>query len=103
MEARVRVPDHVVYRWFEKETLLLNLDTGHYHGVNPSGGRMLQLLEETDGSVGDAVARLAEEYGETVADIAGDLTSFCAELAERGLIEVEDDPRERESGRPSGG
>ena len=94
LEARVRVPDHVVYRWFEAETLLLNLDTGQYHGLNPTGGRMLQLLDETDGKVGEAVARLAAEHDDIDAEqIASDMAQFCAELGERGLIEVDDDPR----------
>lgn len=93
LEARVHVPDHVVYRWFEAETLLLNLDTGQYHGLNPTGGRLLQLLEETEGSVGQAVARLAEECGVGEEEIAPDLAEFCAQLSERGLIEVDHDPR----------
>jgi hypothetical protein len=93
LEARLRVPDHVVYRWFEKETLLLNLDTGQYHGLNPTGGRMLQLLDQTNGSVGEAVAMLAEEFEVAADDIAPDMADFCAALAERGLVEVDDDPR----------
>lgn len=93
LEATVHVPDHVVYRWFEKETLLLNLDTGQYHGLNPTGGRMLRLLEETDGSVGEAVARLAVEFEVARDEIAPDLADFCASLAERGLIEIDVDPR----------
>ena len=86
--ARLHVPDHVIYRWFEKETVLLNLNTGQYHGVNETGGRMLQLLEETDGSVETAIGRLAAEYEVETGAIAEDLTSFLAALAERGLVEV---------------
>ena len=89
-----RVPEHVVYRSFEAETVLLNLRTGQYHGLNPTGGRMLELLEETDGSIGKAVEKLAAEYGKTVEEIAEDMIAFCAALAERGLIEVD----ERETG-----
>ena len=31
--AAIRLPDHVVFRRFPAETVLLNLQTGHYHGV----------------------------------------------------------------------
>jgi len=93
LDARVHVPDHVVYRWFEAETLLLNLNTGQYHGLNPTGGRLLQLLEETEGGVGEAVRRLATEYDVDEGQIANDMAEFCAQLAGRGLIEVDDDPR----------
>lgn len=87
--AVVHVPKHVVYRSFEAETVLLNLQTGQYHGLNRSGGRMLELLEETGGRVRAAIDRLAEEYGENPVAIEDGLASFCTALAERGLIEVD--------------
>ena len=88
LEAVVHVPEHVVHRSFEAETLLLNLDTGQYHGLNETGGRMLELLEATDGRVRDAIERLAEEYEVAFAEIAPDLTAFCSDLETRGLIVV---------------
>lgn len=89
LTATVFVPKHVVYRSFEAETVLLNLETGQYHGLNRSGGRMLELLEQTDGSVREAIDRLADEYGEDAANIEDGLASFCAALASRGLIEID--------------
>ena len=91
LEARVRVPQHVVYRAFEEETVLLNRSTGQYHGLNPSGGRMLELIEETDGNVREAIELLAAEYGEDPADIEAGLASFCVALASRGLLELQGD------------
>jgi hypothetical protein len=88
MSSRLHVPEHVVYRSFEAETLLLNLQTGQYHGLNETGGRMLELLKRTDGHVGEATRLLADEYGVEFDEIAMDLASFCAALAERGLVEV---------------
>src|SRR4051795_3120130 len=84
--AVVRVPEHVVHRSFEAETLLLNLETGQYHGLNETGGRMLELLETTDGNVREAVQQLADEYDLPFDEIAPDLTGFCADLEQRGLI-----------------
>src|SRR4051812_12263705 len=88
LDSIVRVPEHVVHRSFVAETLLLNLDTGQYHGLNETGGRMLQLLEATDGRVRAAIKRLAEEYDVAFSEIAPDLTSFCSDLETRGLIVV---------------
>ena len=31
-----RIPQHVVFRGFATETVVLNLETGKYHGLNPS-------------------------------------------------------------------
>jgi hypothetical protein len=92
LKAKAVVPEHVVYRSFEAETLLLNLETGQYHGLNPTGGRMLELLRETDGNIGPAIDRLAGEFNVATDDIAQDLATFCADLHERGLIEVEPGP-----------
>lgn len=89
LEATVHVPKHVVYRAFDAETVLLNLKTGQYHGLNRTGGRMLELLEETAGDVREAVGRLAAEYGEQPDAIEDGLATFCAGLVERGLIEVD--------------
>jgi hypothetical protein len=89
LRASARVPEHVIYRSFGSETVLLNLQTGHYHGLNPTGGRLMELLEETKGQVAEAVDRLAGEYGESSADIAPDLADFCAQLEERGLLEID--------------
>lgn len=90
LEAVVHVPKHVVYRSFEAETVLLNLQTGQYHGLNRSGGRMLELLDTAGGSVREAIERLADEYGEDPEAIEDGLACFCAALASRGLIEVDD-------------
>lgn len=86
--STVHVPEHVVYRPFAAETVLLNLETGHYHGVNPTGGRMLEALEKA-GTVREAAAQLAEEYDQPRDGVEQDLCAFCADLVERGLVEVD--------------
>ena len=39
LDQKAVVPEHVVYRTFVSETVVLNLQSGHYHGINTSGGR----------------------------------------------------------------
>jgi hypothetical protein len=87
LAAHIRVPDHVVYRTFVRETVVLNLATGRYHGINPTGGRILDLLAD-DATLGSAAQVLAEEYQRPLAEIERDVCTFCEELRERGLIEV---------------
>ena len=43
LDAHASVPQHVVYRRFAAETVVLNLETGTYHGLNATGARMLEL------------------------------------------------------------
>lgn len=89
LASRAAIPDHVVYRSFVAETVILNLNTGKYHGVNPSGGLMLELLDKQD-SVEQASVALAREYGLPLEQAAEDLCGFCVELEQRGLIELRD-------------
>lgn len=85
LDEIVRVPGHVVHRRFPSETVVLNLETGMYHGLNHTGGRMLEALEEL-GRVRDVAAKLAAEFEQPVAAIEADLCSFCASLLERRLV-----------------
>jgi hypothetical protein len=87
LAAHVRIPDQIVYRSFVQETVLLNLATGRYHGINPTGGRILDLLA-VDATPAAAARALADEYGRPLADVERDVCTFCEELRERGLIEV---------------
>jgi hypothetical protein len=87
LSATVTVPPHVVLRSFVNETVLLNLQTGKYHGVNRVGGQMLEELQR--GADGRAVAaRIARETGAETAVVEADLVAFCRDLSDRGLIEL---------------
>jgi hypothetical protein len=81
------LPDHVVFREFPAETVVLNLKNGTYHGLNPSAARMLEALtsEPTIGAAASAIARL---YGAPLEEVEEDIQVLCAELAERDLIEL---------------
>jgi hypothetical protein len=87
--ATVRVPHHVVYRSFPAETVVLNLETGRYHGLNPSAGRMLEVLEQA-ASPRAAAAVLAPDYDQPRSVIEQDLCELCGALAERGLVEIDE-------------
>lgn len=86
--TQVTIPKHVVFRAFVEETVVLNLESGRYHGLNPTAGRMLELLGEL-GDVDTVAGRIAEETGAPESKVTDDLHKFCSSLAERGLIEVE--------------
>src|SRR4051794_6685638 len=88
-ETRARVPANVVYRVFPGETVLLNLETGKYHGLNPTGGRMYELLDKS-GTVESAASALAAEYGRDPAEVLNDIRVLCASLEERNLIEIDE-------------
>ncbi len=68
---------------------MLNLRTGKYHGLNPTAGRMLEVLERSP-TVRAAADELAQEYDVEGVRIESDLLELCQGLLERGLIEIVD-------------
>ena len=89
--ARIAVPQHVVYRSLPTETVVLNLQTGLYHGLNPTAGSMLEALERTT-CVRDAAEAVAEEYAQPPAIVERDMRELCDALLARGLIELDGEP-----------
>jgi coenzyme PQQ synthesis protein D (PqqD) len=87
LRMRASISPEVVYREFPSETVLLNLATQTYHGLNPVGGRMLARLEQ-GGPIGAAVPALAAEFDQPPETVARDLAQLCRALHERGLIEL---------------
>jgi hypothetical protein len=85
LNTRVHVPEHVVYRDFADETVILNLQSGMYHGLNRTAARMLETLS-SGVSVDAAIDSLSEEFGQPRAVIEPDVLELCRTLAERGLI-----------------
>ena len=67
--------------------MILNLDSGKYHGLSPDGGRMLEVME-TAPSVRAAAETLAVEYDQPLETIENDIADFCNDLLERNLIEL---------------
>jgi len=82
------VPQHVVHRAFAAETVMLNLQTGRYHGLNPSAGRMLELIAEK-GRLSYVAEELSRIYSRPLAEMQDDLLAFCRDLMSRGLITLE--------------
>lgn len=88
--AKVVVPSHVVHRSFPSETVVLNLQTGKYHGLNPTAGAMLDALKST-GSIVDASAEVAERFDLSQEMVEEDVVRLCAALLERGLIGLDNE------------
>ena len=85
LSGRVRVPPHVVYRDFSDETVILNLDSGMYHGLNQTAATMLERLESS-ASVSEAIDGLAAEFEQPRDVIERDVIALCRSLEDRGLI-----------------
>lgn len=89
MQSRLRVPEHVVYRSFGEETVVVNLRSGKYHGLNPTAARMLHVLSGSP-TVEDGVKDLTSEFGVDEQRIRSDVSTLCQALLDRELVELGD-------------
>ena len=87
----IAVPDHVVFRPFVSETVVLNLETGLYHALNPTAGRMLEVIAET-GDLETSLGLLVDELDAEGDVIRRDVAGLIDQLLERGLVTVATDP-----------
>lgn len=85
--CRAVVPHQVVHRTLASETVLLNIQTGHYYGMDETGGRFFEVLREAK-SVASAVDALTREFNAPAEQIRQDMLRYCSELVEHGLIEL---------------
>lgn len=89
LDVAVHVPEDVIFRSFAEETVALNLQTGTFHGLNTTAGRMVELVARAH-RARDAVGQLAEEYGVPDERIAADLEDLLRLLVDRRLIEIDE-------------
>lgn len=66
---------------------LLDLDSGEYFNLNPTGALVLRRLLDGD-SPEQAARRLAEEYAVAEEEARKDVADLIAELEAAGLIET---------------
>jgi hypothetical protein len=87
--AEITIPKHVLVRVFENESVLLNLESENYHGLDDVGSRMWQALSESK-TIQDAYEKLQSQYDVDAATLQKDLNEFVERLVQRGLVEIRD-------------
>lgn len=85
---RVVVPDHVVSRFVDGLTVVLDIDTGRSFSFDDVGTRAWQALTECE-TAGAAVLRLTSEYDAPPDTIERDLVALLEQLASSNLIRLE--------------
>lgn len=85
-DARLRVPDDVVFREVGDESMILHLGSGIYFGLDDVGTRAWQLLVDRR-SVSAAAAVMADEFDADRATIESDVAALADALLARHLLE----------------
>jgi len=84
---RVVVPQHVLVRFMDRESVLLNLETERYFGLDETGTRMWQVVTSAP-SVETALQQLMEEYDAEPEVLQSNLTELLGRLMENGLLSL---------------
>ena len=85
-QANLKIPEQVVTRQVGDETVLLNLESGTYFGLDPVGSRFLELLA-AEGALTAVIARMLEEFEVSEAQLEADLLRLAEEMLASGLLE----------------
>lgn len=84
---RVTVPPHVLVRFLDKESVLLNIETERYFGLDETGTRMWELATAAP-RIEVAFQQLLDEYDVQPELLRANLTDLLSQLVENGLLEV---------------
>lgn len=84
---RAAAPAHVLVRLLDRESVLLNLETERYFGLDETGTRMWQLLT-TSPNIDAAYQELLAEYDVQPDQLRENLTELLGHLVEHGLLQV---------------
>ena len=82
---RAIVPSNVLIRFLDQESVLLNLNTERYFGLDPVGTRMWQLVTSMP-TIDAAYFQLIEEFDVDPETLRSNLAELLEHLVENGLI-----------------
>jgi hypothetical protein len=88
-DTTITISPDVVSRTVAGEVLILNLATGDYHGLDPIGSRIWDLIAERRafGAIAEAIVA---EYDVDPERAKSDLARLLGEMAHKGLVRIDD-------------
>lgn len=85
---RAETLPHVLVRFLDKESVLLNLETERYYGLDETGTRMWQVVTAAR-SIDAAYQELQNEFDVESELLRLHLTELLARLVENGLLQIQ--------------
>ena len=82
LNDKVTIPPQVMARQVGEETVILDLASGTYFGLDPVGARIWQLLADGK-TLGEVCAAMLAEYEVSREDIERDVLKLADELQSR--------------------
>jgi Coenzyme PQQ synthesis protein D (PqqD) len=85
LKDKVAIPPQVMARTVGDETVILDLASGTYFGLDPVGAQIWALMGEGR-TLAEICATMLEEYEVEREQLEADVLRLAAELAERRLV-----------------
>ena len=85
LDAKLSIPPQVMSRLVGDETVLLDLASGIYFGLDGVGKRIWESIDEGL-SLGETAAAIPAEFEVEETQAQADLIAFTTDLVERGLL-----------------
>ena len=84
---RVKIPDDVLISKLQEESVILNLDSERYYGLDDVGTRIMSVLTTSE-SIEVAYQTLIKEYDVDPQTLRQDLLELVQNLAAQGIIQI---------------
>jgi len=90
LDTQISIPEAVYTQEVDDETVLLDVESGKYFGLDPVGTRMWQLLRE-HGTLRTTYETMLTEYEVEPERLEKDLIELTETMIEKGLAEIQTD------------
>jgi hypothetical protein len=87
LETKLAIPPQVMSRLVGDETVLLDLASGFYFGLDGVGKRIWEMLAEGS-SLAETASVITAEFEVDEATAQADVIGFANDLVRRGLLET---------------
>jgi hypothetical protein len=77
--------DEILSTRMDRETVILNLKTGMYHGLDPVGTRFFEVLKST-GDLGEVHRHLLAEFDVSPERLEADLLALSEDMLAKGIL-----------------
>jgi hypothetical protein len=88
-DARISIPQDVLHQELDGESVILNVESGHYFGLDAVGSRMWSALSQAE-SIEQACKVLLAEFDVEEQKLRSDLGRLIGELLDHGLLKIEE-------------
>ena len=87
LSDKVSIPPQVMARTVGDETVIPDLASGTYFGLDPVGARIWELMEEGK-TLSEVCGQMLEEYEVSRDDLERDVLRLAQELTDQGLVHL---------------